>query len=172
MTEVRSFFTLGAVTALVAGGVVMSASLDRRPRVTEAVAAVIKNEFAWYSDAASMAASQRGQKPEIVTVCIDAEALDYTLMAERLASTFTRPVPVKNCKSKAKDADPTELGAVGGWSDENGAFAVKLRVRSVECVTRSRCIVETAFMGEGKSYEVKQANGKWAVTDIKLRVIA
>lgn len=169
--EVRALLALGAVTALVAGGVGTSASLDRRPRVTEAVAATIKSEFAWYGDAVSKIASKRGRMSEIVTVCIDAEALDYSLMAVRLASTYLRPVPAKHCKSKTSDADPTELGAVGGWSDESGAFAVKLSVKSVECVTRSRCIVETAFMGEGKSYEVKNAEGSWAVTDIKLRVI-
>jgi len=167
----KDFTMLGALVALVAGGVWISGTLDHQPLVTEAAAAAIKSEFAWYSNAESKIAREQGRKPEIVTLCVDAEPFDYTLLAKRLSASLVRPFPASACKSKNGAADPAALGAIDQWSHKSGAFAVMFRVRSIRCMTRSRCIVETAFMGEGKAYEVTRMEYGWTVTNIELLAI-
>jgi len=165
------FATLGAVVALVAGGVWVSAEFDRRPLATEAIAAAIAEENAWYSEAEAKLALQQGRKPEIVPLCLDAEPLDYALLAERLTNSFLRPLPVSRCVSKSADPDPAALSAVTGWTDENGAFAVMMSIRSVRCMTRSQCSVDIAFLGAGQRYEVQRTASGWIVKSFTIHAV-
>lgn len=159
---------LGALAALVAGGVCLSARLDRRPLATEAVAAAIANENAWYSEAEAKLSSQQGRKPEIVPLCIDAAPLDYALLTERLTKSFLRPIPVSMCVSKPSDPDTF---APGHWTDESGGFAVTMSIRSVRCPTRSQCSVDIAHLGAGKRYEVRRSASGWTVTAVTLQAV-
>ncbi|NCP13596.1 MAG: hypothetical protein GW858_05460 [Sphingomonadales bacterium] len=171
MSGPKDFVTLGALVVLVAGGVWLSATLDHQPLVTEAAAAAIKSEFAWYSDAEAKIAKEQGRQPEIVNLCVDAEPFYYALLAKRLSANLVRPHPVSACKSKTGAADPAAFGSIDQWSHKSGAFAVMLRVRSIRCMTRSRCMVETALMGAGKAYEVTRTENVWTVTNTELLAI-
>lgn len=159
---------LGALAALVAGAVWLSERLDRRPIATEAVAAAIANENAWYSEAEAKMSSQQGRKPEIVPFCIDSEPLDYTLLAERLLDRFVQPLPVSTCVSKSANPDPA---ALGHWTDESGGFAVMMSIRSVRCPTRSQCSVDIAHLGAGKRYEVRRSVTGWTVTAVTIHAV-
>ena len=165
MSARGSLALLAAVAAFVAGGVWLSATIDRRPKVSEAVAAAIRADLAWYIEGATEQVASKGPAPEIVTICLQSdEPLDYALLADRLAGTFIRAVPVADCKSKTVEGDFGMFSAMTYWFDENGARADMRAVERVLCSTPRRCVVDINSLGAGNTYEVRRLHKGWKVT--------
>lgn len=169
MKTPAAFLLLGALGALVAGGVGLSARLDSTPLASEAAAAAIRAEFAWYSDAASKIAARGGAKPEVVTLCIAAKGLDFRLLAARLSGAHLRPVPVAQCSSKTLAGDPGMENAATTWVDAKGKPAAMITLRRIRCETRTRCSVDLDFLMGGNTYDTERRANGWTVTASRMR---
>lgn len=164
------FAILAALVALVAGGVWLSEEVDRKPVVSEAVAAAIKADLAWYIEAATDQAATGKVAPEVANLCLASDQpLDYDLLAVRLAGSFLHVVPVADCTSKTVEGDFGMFSAMTTWFDGSGKEAGFLTVQAVHCQTARRCIVDTASIGAGMRYQVDRVGDVWAVTNSEMR---
>jgi len=155
---------------MVAGGVWLSATLDRKPQITEATAAAISADLDSFIEVYEDPAEREAVGNKAASLCIASNApLDFTLLADRLSGTFLRPVPVVGCKSKTIEGDFGMFSAMTSWFDESGEEAGHLEIDTVSCPTARRCIVDIDSFGAGMRYEVERTGDRWSVTARKMR---
>ena len=165
-----SLIGLTAILGLVAGSVWLSDLLDHRPRATEAVAAAIKDEMAFFIEFFDDPAEREAVDGEEASLCIASEEpLDFTLLAARLDGTLLRAVPIADCTSKTVEGDFGMFSGMTYWFDASGEEAGMLEIAATHCPTSRRCIVDINSRGRGDRYEVTRSGGKWSVTEREMR---
>ena len=170
MSGAKHYATLGACAVLVAGGVWLSGTLDRKPQASEAAAAAIAAELDIYVEQLSGPAAGEADSAAYLTVCIDtAHQLDFPLLANRLAPSRLRPVPAAGCTRRRVEGDFGMFTARTDWFDAQGSEAAHLKVAKVDCPTRSRCLVDIDWFGGGNRYAVESSGGSWSVTGYEMR---
>lgn len=163
--DLRNLGVLAGITALVAGTVWLAETLDRKTEITESTAAAIRAEFSFFVDFVEDPAERKALSEKPVSLCIESNvALDFSLLEDRLATSFLRPVPVIGCKSRTVEGDFGMFVAMTDWFDETGEEAGQLKIKAVQCSTERRCIVDIDSIGSGMRYEVERSGGKWTVT--------
>jgi hypothetical protein len=170
----RDFVTLGALVVLVAGAVWLSAILDRRPQVTEATAAAIRAEMALFIETYADPAARKADGDKPASLCIASnEPLDFALLADRLAGTFLRAVPVADCTSKTVKGDFGMFASMTTWFDESGdqAGMGMIEIAAVHCPTARRCLVDIDLPIGGDRYEVERIGDRWSVEGRQMRWI-
>ena len=170
--DARTLATLAATVGLIAGAVWLSATLDRKPQITEATAAAISADMAWFIEIYEDPAERKAVAGKPAPLCIAAnEPLDFTLLAERLAGTFLRVIPVAACTSKTVEGDFGMFSAMTTWFDESGEEAGHITIKAVDCRSARRCVVDIDSLGAGMRYEVELEGGLWTVRKGDLRWI-
>jgi hypothetical protein len=166
----KHYATLGACAVLIAGGVWLSGTLDRKPQTSEAAAAAIAAELDIYVEQPSSPVAGKAESAADLTVCIEsAHQLDFPLLADRLAPSHLRPVPAAGCTNRTVEGDFGMFTAMTSWFDAQGTEAAHLKVAKVDCPTRSRCLVDIDWFGGGNRYTVESSGGSWSVTGYEMR---
>lgn len=175
MSEAKHLATLSAIAALVAGGVWLSAAVDKRApdqRVTEASAAVIGKL------AGAMMGDFRGNYPGneeaferqiarlgYTTVCVSSEVpLDFALLEKRLAPFKLRAARVTDCKTDAGEGGDGVPPGPTMWFDKRGAEAGIARIKDAHCPDDQRCVVELVMYAFGGNFAVERTAAGWSVT--------
>lgn len=172
MSGLRDFVTLGVLAVLVAGAVWLSALFDKRPQVTEAAAAAIRAEMAFFIEVYQDPAARKADGGKPASLCIASnEPIDFALLADRLSGTFLHPLPVAKCTSKTVEGDFGMVSAMTYWFDETGQDAGMLEIEAARCPTSRRCIVDINTVGSGMRYEVEKTGDDWAVNKSDMRWI-
>lgn len=171
--DARSLATVLAITAAVAGGVVLCApSVRGDPRTdgAAATAAAIEAQMEWaFVDPEGRSHAADTTLPRVSLCVVSAVPLDFAILSRAMEVSRLRPVPAAKCTGSRLG------GAANGWSDwrdENGAEAYVLIVSGIDCPATTRCLVELDAALEGGSYEVRQGAKGWAVTENTVRWIS
>lgn len=175
MIEANNLATLGAIAALVAGGVWLSAAVDNLlpgKQVTEASAAVIgehagamMGDFKGNTPGREKAFDQQIARLGYTTVCVSSEVpLDFALLERRLAPFRLRAARMTDCTSDTgEDGDGAPPGP-RRWFDKRGAEAGMARIEDVQCSDDRRCVVELVMYAFGGKYTVDRTAEGWSVT--------
>jgi len=162
----RSLATVLAITAAVAGAVVLCAPSvrgDPRTHGAAATAAAIKAQMGWaFIDPQGRRYTSDTALPR-ASLCVSSKVpLDFAVLSEALEGSRLRPVSAAHCSG-------FRLGsAATGWSDwrdENGAEASVLIVSGIDCPSTTRCLVQLTAPTEGGTYEVRQETKGWTVSE-------
>jgi hypothetical protein len=168
--DARSLATVLAITAGVAGAVVLCAPSvrgDPRTHGAAATAAAIEAQMAWaFIDAEGRSHAADTTLPRL-SLCVSSTLpLDFAALSQALERTRLRPVPATQCTGSRLG------GAANGWSDwrdENGAQASVLIVSGIDCPATTRCFIELDAATEGGAYEVQHGAKGWYVTETVMR---
>lgn len=167
-----SLVGLTAITGLVAGGVWLSALMDRSADPTQPVAAAIEADFSEYIPYLKDPARRAEAGIDSAAICIQTEEpLDYRILGDRLAASFMRPIPAADCSSRTVEGDFGMFTALTYWFDKDGVEAAKIDVVAVRCPTPSRCFVDIDHRGGGNRYEAIRSGGRWVARWHKMRWI-
>jgi hypothetical protein len=173
--EAKHLATLGAIAALVAGGVWLSAAVDSLlsdKRVTEASAAVIgehagamMGDFKGNTPGNEKAFDQQIARLGFTTVCVSSEVpLDFALLERRLAQFRLRAARITDCTSDTGEACDGVPPGPRRWFDKRGAEAGMATIKDVQYSDDRRCVVELVMYAFGGKYAVDRTTKGWAVT--------
>lgn len=129
-----------------------------------AVAAAIKDEMEQLLG--SEVVEGKDPSTDLLLLCIESKVpLSTEAIAQDLAGTIIRPIPVDRCTSKTVEGDFGMFSALTYYYDAKGNEAGHLKVATVSCPSSRTCIVDLDGGGSGRRYSLRRDGQVWSVLD-------